>query len=149
AVAVATKMGHIFVLHRETGKPLFPIEERAVAKSNVPDEETSPTQPFPLKPRPLVPSKLTPDDAWGITPANRDWCRERIKSLRSEGIFTPPSFEGTIMFPGNVGGTNWGGMAWDAKRNLLITATNRLPTVVKLLPREEFDKLRKSDAGTR
>jgi quinoprotein glucose dehydrogenase len=149
AVAVATKMGHIFVLHRETGKPLFPIEERAVPKSDVDGEETSPTQPFPIKPRPLVPSKLTPDDAWGITPADRDWCRERIKSLRSEGIFTPPSFGGTIMFPGNVGGTNWGGMAWDAKRNLLITATNRLPTVVKLIPREEFDKLRNSSAGTR
>jgi quinoprotein glucose dehydrogenase len=149
AVAVATKMGHIFVLHRETGKPLFPIEERAVPKSNVEGEETSPTQPFPIKPRPLVPAKLTPDDAWGITPADRDWCRERIKSLRSEGIFTPPSFGGTIMFPGNVGGTNWGGMAWDAKRNLLITATNRLPTVVKLIPREEVDKLRNSDAGTR
>jgi quinoprotein glucose dehydrogenase len=149
AVAVATKMGHIFVLHRETGKPLFPIEERAVPKSDVEGEETSPTQPFPIKPRPLVPAKLTPDDAWGITPADRDWCRERIKSLRSEGIFTPPSFGGTIMFPGNVGGTNWGGMAWDAKRNLLITATNRLPTVVKLIPREEFDKLRNSSAGTR
>lgn len=149
AVAVATKMGHIFILHRETGKPLFPIEERPVAKSTVPGEETSPTQPFPIKPRPLVPSKLTPDDAWGITPADRDWCRERIKSLRSGGIFTPPSFEGTIMFPGNVGGTNWGGMAWDAKRNLLITATNRLPTVVQLLPREDHDKLRASDEGSR
>jgi quinoprotein glucose dehydrogenase len=151
AVAVATKMGHIFVLHRETGKPLFPIEERAVPKSTVPDEETSPTQPFPVKPRPIAPSKLTPDDAWGIMPADRDWCRERIKSLRSEGIFTPPSFEGTIMFPGNVGGTNWGGMAWDAKRNLLITATNRLATVVKLLPREEVDRLRASAnaGGTR
>jgi quinoprotein glucose dehydrogenase len=69
------------------------IEERAVPKSNVPDEETSPTQPFPIKLRPLVPGKLTPDDAWGITPADRDWCRERIKSLRSEGIFTPLNAE--------------------------------------------------------
>ncbi len=149
AVAVATKMGHIFVLHRETGKPLFPVEERPVPKSDVPDEETSPTQPFPVLPRPLVPSRLTPDDAWGIMPADRDYCRERIRSLRSEGIFTPPSFQGSLLFPGNVGGVNWGGMAWDAKRNLLIAPTNRLATVVKLMPREEFERLRASGEGTR
>jgi quinoprotein glucose dehydrogenase len=149
AVAVATKMGHIFVLHRETGKPLFPVEERPVPKSNVPDEESSPTQPFPVLPRPLVPNRLTPDDAWGITSADKDWCRERIRSLRSEGIFTPPSFGGSLLFPGNVGGVNWGGMAWDAKHNLLIAPTNRLATVVKLMPREEFDGLWKSGEGNR
>jgi quinoprotein glucose dehydrogenase len=144
AVAVATKMGHLFVLHRETGKPLFPIEERAVPKSDVQGEETSPMQPFPVKPRPIVPSKLAPDDAWGVTEKDRDWCRERIRSLRSEGIFTPPSFKGTLMFPGNVGGTNWGGMAFDAKHHLLITSTNRLATVVRLLTREELTAARQS-----
>jgi len=149
AVAVATKMGHIFILNRETGRPLFPVEERPVPPSTVPGEEASPTQPFPKLPRPIVPSKLTPEDAWGITDADRDWCREKIRSSRSEGIFTPPSFEGTIMFPGNVGGVNWGGMAYDAKRNLLITATNRLATVVKLMPREAFDKLKTSGEGAR
>ncbi|MDQ3652944.1 MAG: pyrroloquinoline quinone-dependent dehydrogenase [Acidobacteriota bacterium] len=149
AVIVGTKMGHIFVLHRETGKPLFPIEERAVPPSTVPEEKASATQPFPILPRPIVPNKLTPEDAWGITPADRDWCRDKIKSLRSEGIFTPPSFEGAIMFPGNVGGVNWGGMAYDAKGNLLITATNRLATVVKLMPREAFDKLKTSSEGVR
>jgi quinoprotein glucose dehydrogenase len=149
AVAVGTKMGHIFILHRETGKPLFPVEERAVPRSSVAGEDASPTQPFPIMPRPIVPNKLTPDDAWGATPADRDWCRERIKALRSEGIFTPPSFEGTIMFPGNVGGVNWGGMAYDAKRGLLITSTNRLATVVKLMPREEFEELKKTGEGNR
>lgn len=149
AVAVATKMGHLFVLHRETGKPLFPVEERPVPPSTVPGEEASPTQPFPTLPRPIVPSKLTPEDAWGISDADRDWCREKIRSSRSEGIFTPPSFEGSIMFPGNVGGVNWGGMAYDAKRNLLIAPTNRLATVVKLMPRAASDKLRTSGEGTR
>jgi quinoprotein glucose dehydrogenase len=149
AVAVATKMGHIFVLHRETGKPLFPVEERAVPKSTIPGEETSPTQPFPVLPRPIAPSKLSPDDAWGLTPADKDWCRERIKSLRSEGIFTPPSFEGTIMFPGNGGGVNWGGMAFDAKRNLLIAATNRLPFAVKLIPRDEFSRMHQAGETNR
>ncbi|HEX8088269.1 MAG TPA: pyrroloquinoline quinone-dependent dehydrogenase [Blastocatellia bacterium] len=149
AVVVGTKMGHIFILHRETGKSLFPIEERAVPRSNVPGEETSPTQPFPVLPRPISPSRLAPDDAWGATPADRDWCRDRIKALRSEGIFTPPSFEGTVMFPGNVGGINWGGMAYDAKRGLLVTSTNRLATVVRLIPRREFEELKKSGEGNR
>ncbi len=149
AVAVATKMGHLFVLHRETGKPLFPVEERAVPKSTIPGEEISPTQPFPVLPRPIAPSKLTPDEAWGLTPADKDWCRERIKSLRSEGIFTPPSLQGTIMFPGNGGGVNWGGMAFDAQRNLLIAATNRLPFAVKLIPRDEFNRMRQAGETNR
>jgi quinoprotein glucose dehydrogenase len=149
AVAVGTKMGHIFVLHRETGKPLFPVEERPVPQSDVPGEEASPTQPFPVLPPPIVPNKLTPDDAWGLTPADREWCRERIKALRSEGIFTPPSFQGTLMFPGNVGGVNWGGMSYDVKRGLLMTSTNRLASVVRIIPREDLDKAKASGENNR
>ncbi|HYE66401.1 MAG TPA: pyrroloquinoline quinone-dependent dehydrogenase [Pyrinomonadaceae bacterium] len=149
AVAVGTKMGHLFVLHRETGKPLLPVEERAVPPSDVPGEEASPTQPFPVLPPPIVPSKLTPDDAWGLTPADRDWCRERIRSLRSEGIFTPPSFQGTLMFPGNVGGVNWGGMSYDAKRGLLIASTNRLATVVRIIARADLNKAKADGENNR
>jgi quinoprotein glucose dehydrogenase len=104
AVAVATKMGHLFVLHRDTGAPLFPVEERPVPKSTVPGEEASPTLPFPVRPRPLVPARLMADDAWGQSPDEREACREQIKRLRSEGIFTPPSLEGTVIFPGYAGG---------------------------------------------
>ncbi|HZS10512.1 MAG TPA: pyrroloquinoline quinone-dependent dehydrogenase [Blastocatellia bacterium] len=142
AVAVSTKMGHIFVLHRETGKPIFPVEERPVPKSTVPSEEASPTQPFPRLPRALVPQKLAPEDAWGMTDKDRDWCREKIKSLRSEGVFTPPSLEGTVAYPGNVGGSNWGGMSYDPKHNLLIAPTNRLAFMVKLIPRGEYQNAR-------
>jgi quinoprotein glucose dehydrogenase len=149
AVAVATKMGHIFVLDREKGLPLFPVEERKVPTTDVAGEEVSPTQPFPVLPKPIVPQRLTPDDAWGVTPQEREWCRARIKSLRSEGIFTPPSLKGTIMFPGNVGGVNWGGMTYDPDRNTLIAATNRLATVVRLIPREEFNRLRQSGESNR
>ena len=99
AVVVATKMGHLFLLHRETGAPLFPIEERRVPQSTIPGEEASPTQPFPILPRPLVPSTLTADEAWGINDDERKACRARLAPLRSEGIFTPPSFEGTRGFP--------------------------------------------------
>lgn len=149
AVVIATKMGHLFVLDRESGKPLFPVEERVVPRSSVPGEEASPTQPFPVKPLALVPQKLTPADAWGITPEEREWCRDRIKSLRWEGMFTPPSLEGTIIFPGNVGGVNWGGMVYDHTRKLLIAATNRLAIVVKLIPRTEYDQPRSEGEGSR
>jgi quinoprotein glucose dehydrogenase len=149
AVAVGTKIGHLFILHRETGKPLFPVEERPVPQTDVPGEQTAPTQPFPTLPRPLVPQRLTPDDAWGATPADRDYCRERIRALRSEGVFTPPSLKGSVVFPGNVGGMHWGGMSFDARRGLIVANTNRLATVVKLIPRDEYTRLRASGEGNR
>jgi quinoprotein glucose dehydrogenase len=149
AVAVGTKIGHLFLLHRETGKPLFPVEERPVPPSTVPGEEASPTQPFPKLPAAIVPQKLTEQDAWGITPADRDECRSLIRSARSEGLFTPPSLQGTIVFPGNIGGMNWSGMSYDARRGLLIANTNRIATLVRLIPREEYNKLRQSGEGNR
>jgi len=142
AVVVATKMGHLFLLHRETGVPLFPVEERSVPKSNVPGEEAWPTQPFPIRPRPLVPSRLTPDQAWGINDGERDACRARLAPLRSEGIFTPPSFEGTVVFPGFGGGVNWGSVSHDPERGLVIAPTNRLAFALALVPRERFERER-------
>lgn len=147
AVVVATKMGHLFVLHRETGTPLFPVEERPVPRSTVPGEDASPAQPFPVRPRPLVPSRLTAEEAWGITPAEREACRARLSGLRSEGIFTPPSLEGTVVFPGFVGGVNWGSVAHDPARGLVIVPTNRLPFVVRLIPRERFPAERAAGGG--
>jgi len=147
AVVVATKMGHLFVLHRETGVPLFPVEERPVPQSTVRGEEAWPTQPFPVRPRPLVPSRLTADDAWGATPEDREACRARIARLRSEGIFTPPSLEGSVVFPGFVGGVNWGGIAHDPVRGLAIAPTNRLAYEVRLVPRDEFRAARAAGAG--
>jgi len=137
AVAVGTKMGHLFVLHRETGAPLFPVEERSVPASTVPGEAAWPTQPFPTLPRPLAQQRLTSEEAWGPTPAARDWCRERLKTLRSEGLFTPPSLEGTIVFPGLVGGMNWGGLSYEPRRGLVFVNTSHLANIVKLLPRKD------------
>ena len=138
AVAIGSKTGHLFLVDRQTGKPLFPVEERPVPPSTADGERASPTQPFPVFQPALVPQQLREQDAWGMNEADRNWCRERIRSLRSEGIFTPPSVEGSVIFPGNIGGMAWGGAAWDPKSGYLIVPTNRLAAVVQLIPRERF-----------
>ena len=139
AIAIGSKTGNLFLLNRETGKPLFGVEERPVPQSHVAGEEPSPTQPFPVKPAPLVPQTFKAEDAWGPTEESRKWCADKIAESHSEGIFTPPSVEGTIAFPGNVGGMHWGGAAFDPDRGLLIIPTNRLAVYLKLIPRAKFD----------
>ena len=138
AIAVTTKIGHLFLLDRATGAPLLPVEERKVPKSDVAGEEASPTQPFPSNPA-LVPQKLNPDDAWGLTKEDKAWCHDRIAALRSEGVFTPPTLNGSAFFPGNVGGTNWGAAAIDQERGVLVTNTNRIAFAVRLIPRGKLD----------
>jgi len=141
AVAVTTKIGNVFVLDRETGKPLATVEERAVPKSDIPGEDAAPSQPIPAWSA-MVPQKLTAADAWGPTPEMRKWCQEKIESYRNDGLFTPPTLKGTISFPGNLGGVNWGGAAWDPVRNILIANTNRVAAVFKLIPREDLPAAR-------
>jgi quinoprotein glucose dehydrogenase len=142
AIAVTTKMGHLFVLDRRNGKPLIPVEERAVPKSDIAGEVASPTQPFPTNP-PLASTTVT---AWGATPEDLESCRQQIAKLRFEGTFTPPSIQGTLVFPSNVGGVNWGGAAYDPSRGLLIAGVNRVPMAVRLIPREKLDEeLRTAD----
>jgi len=127
AVAVGSKTGHVFMLDRATGKPLFPVEERLVPKSDV--ETASATQPFPSKPASLVPHVAEPLDAA---------CAERMGQLRNEGVFTPPSVKGSLIVPGNIGGLHWGGLAWSPEENLLIAPVNHLPAIIRLIPRAEF-----------
>ena len=142
AVAVGSKTGHIFLLNRETGVPLFPVEERPVPASDAPGEQASPTQPFPTRPAPLSPHKLEAAEAWGPTEADRSACEALIKGLRNEGVFTPPSERGTLVYPGNIGGLAWGGMAWDRENNLIIVPANRLAAAVRLVKQEDFEKVR-------
>ena len=147
AVVIVTKMGHVFVFERSTGKPLFPIEERPVPASDVPGESAWPTQPFPVLSMRLSPERLSVDNAFGVTIEDLAECRAAIGSARSEGIFTPPSTRGTIIYPGNVGGSNWSGAAWDAGRQLLVSPTNGLAFKVTLIPRDTFDAVRRAGAG--
>jgi quinoprotein glucose dehydrogenase len=137
AVVLATKMSFLFVLDRDTGQPLFPVEDRPVPESDVPGETVAPTQPVPVLPAPLSPLTLTPDDAWGLTPLDRGACRRAIEALRSDGIFTPPSLRGSVTYPGFLGGMEWGGVAFDPASGLLVTNTNRLATVATLVPEHE------------
>ena len=139
AVAVGTKMGHIFILDRITGKPLFPVEERKVPASGIRGEQISQTQPFPLLPKPLGLQQVSVKDAWGPTPELKKEAEERISKYVNKGIFTPPSAKGTLVTPGNVGGIHWGGMCFDPEKQVLYTNINWLAAVIRLIPREQLD----------
>jgi len=110
AVAHAGKTGFLYVFDRVTGEPLWPIEERAVPKSDVPGEQAWPTQPFPTKPPPFARQTFTVDDVnpWLLSPDEQTRMRERVAKARNEGIYTPPALRDTISMPGNQGGSNWG-----------------------------------------
>jgi quinoprotein glucose dehydrogenase len=146
-VVAATKMGHVFVLHRDTGAPVFPVEERPVPASDVPGEQASPTQPFPSLPPPLVPQTLRPEDAFGLTAWDRGRCREKLESLRNEGIFTPPSLRGTLMYPGNAGGVNWGSVAIDPRRRVAYFNATNLAFEVRLIPRADYEREKAAGRG--
>ena len=136
-VIQGNKTGYLYVLNRDTGKPVFPVEERPVPQSDVPGEKASPTQPIPVAPPPLSPQHMSAEDAWGPTPSDRDACREAIRKLRNEGIFTPPSIQGTLNIPGNLGGMTWSGYAFDPVSSLLVVNTNHLISRVRLIPRDK------------
>jgi quinoprotein glucose dehydrogenase len=136
-VIQGNKTGFLYVLNRDTGVPVFPVEERPVPQSDVPGEVSFPTQPIPVAPPPLSPQRFSVDDVWGPTPEDREACRNAIKDLRNEGIFTPPSLKGTLAVPGNVGGMTWSGYAFDPERGLLVTNANNLIAKVRLIPREK------------
>jgi quinoprotein glucose dehydrogenase len=137
ALLQATKVGHLFLLRRDTGEPIFPVEERPVPQSDLPGEHSAPTQPFPTHPAPLLPERIGPDSAWGLTPWDRAACRRRIAALRSEGPFTPPSLRGSLEYPGVAGGADWGGAAVDPERGLAVLNLNRLGVVSTAVPRAQ------------
>jgi len=139
-VVAATKTGFLFVLDRETGKPLFPVEERPVPASDVPGEVASPTQPVPTLPPPLVPQTLRPEDAFGLTSWDRGRCREKLAALRDEGMFTPPSLRGSLIYPGYAGGVNWGSVGIDPRRRVAFFDATNLAFQVRLIPRADFER---------
>jgi quinoprotein glucose dehydrogenase len=132
AVVQLTKTGFAFILDRDSGAPLFPVEERPVPASDVPGERAWPTQPFPTRPPPLTSTRITDDDIWEIDADHASACRERLAGLRNEGVFTPPTLQGTVVHPSNGGGANWSGGAFDPNAGHLFVPVNNWVHIVKL-----------------
>ena len=136
AVAQITKTGFVFVLDRRTGQPLFPIEYRHVPASPIDGEQLADTQPYPVKPPPFTRQSLTEDMLTRRTPDAHAAVLAQFKTLKT-GMFTPPSFEGTIEFPGVDGGGEWGGAAFDPDSALLYVNANEMPWIVRLIPNND------------
>ena len=139
ALVQATKMGFLFVLNRLTGAPIYPITEKPVPQSDVPGEKSSPTQPYPALPLPTVPDQFP-----GIFKL-ADWtsfgyCSRTLAKVRNEGRFTPVSLKGSLFFPGNVGGVEWGGGAVDPVSQTYVVNSSIVAMISKLVPRAEFDQ---------
>jgi quinoprotein glucose dehydrogenase len=140
AAAQATKMGHLFLLHRETGQPLFPVDERPVPRSDVPGEESWPTQPFPRKPPPFAQQRFTAAEATDLSPESRSAILERLGEMRTGDVFLPPGLRPSVVLPQFNGGGEWGGSAFDPRTGLLfINASNEAEwiSMVPARPRAE------------
>lgn len=144
AVAQVTKTGNVFLFDRENGMPLFPIEERKVPSSEIEGEESWPTQPFPLKPPAFVRQKYTEEDISDISPEARTYVIERLKTVRNQGIFTPASLEGSVVFPGMRGGAEWSGASFDVETGILYVNANEIPNIMSLHKVESTSESEKS-----
>jgi quinoprotein glucose dehydrogenase len=132
-VAQATKHGFLFVFDRKTGEPIWPIEERPVPQSDVPGEHTSQTQPFPTKPAPFATQSFTEADINPHLPAaEQEILRQKLRTSRNDGLFTPPSFEGSIGMPGHNGGANWAGSAVDPMNGEFYIVSKNLPVMLRM-----------------
>jgi glucose dehydrogenase len=129
AVAEITKMGLLFILDRLTGKPVFGVEERPVPNSDVPGEESWPTQPFPLKPPPLARIAMTRDEISKRTPEAERYCREQFDQLHGASLYTPYGTRPTLVFPGAMGGGNWGGVSFDPKLGFVFVNTTNMGAI--------------------
>jgi len=139
ALALLTKQGFVFVFNRLTGVPLWEITERPVPPSLIQAEVAAPTQPQPIAPPPLINAFLTPDQAWGLTPWARNNCAKQLAGLHNLGIFTPISETLTLMYPGSLGGANWGGGAMIGDTGVLLVNVNNLPFSGRLIPTNNRD----------
>ncbi|MEB2230499.1 glucose/quinate/shikimate family membrane-bound PQQ-dependent dehydrogenase [Xanthomonas campestris pv. campestris] len=147
AVIQATKSGQVFVLDRATGQPIMPVKQIAVPQGTDHGDWTASTQPVsPGMPNTVgAPSRdyetIVESDAWGMTPFDQLACRIEFKTLRYEGMFTPPSLQGSLSFTGNHGGINWGGVSVDLQRGIMVMNSNRLPYTEHVYPRTVMNEL--------
>jgi quinoprotein glucose dehydrogenase len=149
AVVQVTKMGMTFALHRDTGKPLWPVEERPVPQDGVAaGDYVSPTQPFPSHIPYVINPPLEKEDAWGMILWDKWQCQKLLKEYQNDGIYTPPSIKGSINFPSNAGGNNWGSPALHPDSSIMVVFTNRMPGSTRLIPREQCSDAGQNQAGT-
>jgi quinoprotein glucose dehydrogenase len=134
AVAQITKSGFVFLFERETGKPLFDIEERPVKQTDLKDEETWPTQPFPVAPPPFAGQKLTLENVTDISKESHDYIAGILQNVRTGEQFIPPSTQGTVIYPGFDGGGEWGGAAIDPENGILYTNANEMAWILTMIP---------------
>jgi quinoprotein glucose dehydrogenase len=140
AVAQITKTGHVWVLDRDTGKPLFPVESRDTQPSEVDGEVLARSQSLPLLPPPFARQVLTEDMLTSRTPEAHAAVIDRFRKLRSSGQWAPPSFEGTVIFPGFDGGAEWGGSSFDPETGLLYVNSNEMAWILRIVPRPPAQK---------
>lgn len=140
AVAQPTKQGYIYILDRRTGEPLNKVVERPAPKGRIAGETYSPTQPAQIGFPDMIPPALTEKDMWGATAFDQLWCRIRFRQLDYRGLYTPPSVEGSLQFPGNMGFLNWGSVSIDPQRGIMITNAEYMPIETRLIPRKEADR---------
>jgi quinoprotein glucose dehydrogenase len=136
AVLQPTKQGLLFTLARDTGMPLIPVVERKVPQGGAPGEVLSPTQPIPVAPPPLAPNVVK--DGFGLTFWDRGKCRDAIAGARHDGLYTPPSERGTIIYPFTGGGTNWGGLAFDQAKDVVYVNTSNAMHLVSLIKQNDY-----------
>ena len=148
-VAQITKSAHIFMFDRETGEPVFPIEERPVPPSDIPGEEAWPTQPIPTRPPPFARQRFTEDEVTDLSREAQRYARERLRRMRSDGQFVPPSREGTIILPGLDGGGEWGGAAVDPTTGIMYVNANDMPWVGAMVEIEPGERGLLATAGHR
>ncbi len=145
ALAQLTKQGFVFVLNRLTGESLWEITEQPVPPSAIPGERAATHQPKPIAPPQLLDPFLMPEDAWGLTPLDRGHCRDQLAALNNLGLFTPVSEEPTLMYPGSLGGPNWGGGALLGDSGTLLVNVNNVPFTGRLVP--AADRAAAGDSG--
>ena len=136
-VAQIAKTGFVFVFDRTNGTPLFPIEEKPVPASDIPGDVAWPTQPIPAKPAPFARQQITDNDLTDVSPEAHAAVLARFRTLRNDGLFTPPSREGSIVFPGFDGGGEWGGAAVDRETGVLYVNASDVPWIAELVPQED------------
>lgn len=141
ALVQPTKHGEIFLLDRRTGRPLAAVEEKPVPQGAADGDWLSPTQPFSTGMPDLADWTLSESDMWGLTPIDQLWCRIKFRQARYEGRFTPPGTAPTITFPGYMGGMEWGGVAVDPNRKLMVVNWSRVGNYTRLIPRREADAM--------